>query len=100
MFDEDEDSFQFVDGREPSDDVLVKLIPRKANGWIFATIAAEFTKNVLSAATAAMDDITTVFSQRYNYQQDRDAWSSEVGYDIEHIEDFLAEEEDRDACAE
>lgn len=92
-----EDLEQYSDEDDP---ILARLIPRKANRWIYATIAAEFVKNVLHSAETAMEDLTTVFSQRFNYEEDRQKWSEGVGYEIERVDDFLKEMEEADACAD
>ena len=74
------------DDEDMSDADVVNLIPRKANGWILATIGAELVRNTLRALEHAMDDVTTVLSQRYNWEQDRREMFEEVGREIETLE--------------
>lgn len=82
MYDDDDDDAE-----------LAALVPRKANKWIYLTIGAELVKRITHCVELALDDITTVFSQRYNYEQDRFEWAAETGADIENIDKFLKEEE-------
>lgn len=73
-------------GEDEDEEVFARMLPRKANRWIWATIGAEFVANVLKAAHRAADDATTVFSQRFNYEDERSGFMSSVGKDIEALD--------------
>lgn len=75
-----------MDSLDGDDRVFARMIPRKANRWIFATVGAEFVTNVMRAGVSAMEDITTVFSQRFNYEDERNGFMSSVGRDIEALD--------------
>ncbi len=87
------------DGYEEDDAILARFVPRKANKWILVTIGLEFLSSTTKAASRALDDLVTVSSQRFNYEDQRSGFASDVGYDIEHIDEHL-EELNRDASPE
>jgi len=93
------------DADTEDDAVFAKMIPRKVNAWIYPTIAAEFIERVLRAAAASFDDLGTVFSQRWNYEDERSKWAAEAGFQIEALEGGYElalvesdEDEDVDGC--
>jgi hypothetical protein len=67
------------------DPVSARMVPRRFNRWIFATIASELATNVMRAASDALADVTTVFSQQWNYTDDRQKFEAEVGREIETL---------------
>lgn len=71
---------------EIPDAVLARLVPRKANGWIFAALAAEFVEGVLEIAAESVHSVVTILHQRFNYEQDRREMFEEVSKEIESIE--------------
>lgn len=75
-----------VDSLDGEDAVFARMIPRKANRWIWATIASELLTNVTRNVASALDDVTTVFSQRFNYEDERQGFMSDIGRDIEALE--------------
>lgn len=87
------------DDFEEDDSILARLVPRKANKWIFVTIGLEFASAVTKAASRSLDDLVLVSSQRFNYEDQRNGFASDVGYDIEHIDEHL-QELNRDASPE
>lgn len=71
---------------EDDEKVFARLVPKKANLWVFAAIGGEFVTNVLQAAASAAEDVTTVFSQRFQYEDERSTFISAVGRDIEMLD--------------
>jgi len=77
----------YDDDDDVPDAVLARLIPRKANRWIFATIAAQFTEGVLEIAAEAMHDVSTILVQRFNWEQERVEMFESVGREIEALDE-------------
>jgi len=84
------------------DPVFARMVPRRFNRWIFATIACELATNVTRAAADALADLTTVFSQQWNYADDQQKFRAEIGRDLEALDGGFEVEwaEDPDACSE
>lgn len=80
------------DDDEIPDAVLARLISRRPNKWVFAMIAAEFIGSVLEIAGDSMQSVTTIFSQRYNWEQQRREMFEEGMIDLERLDDVGVEE--------
>lgn len=73
-------------GEDEDEAVFARMLPRKANRWVWAVIGGEFVSRVLQAATEAATDATTVFSQRFNYHDERNSFLSDFGRDMEALD--------------
>jgi hypothetical protein len=72
---------------EDDEEVFARMLPRKANRWVWAVIAGEFVTQVLHAMETAATDATTVLSQRFNYHDERNSFLSDIGRDLESLDD-------------
>lgn len=73
-------------GEDEDEEVFARMLPRKANRWVWAVIAGEFVTQVLHAMETAATDATTVFSQRFNYHDERNSFLSDFGRDMEALD--------------